>query len=355
MMRGLIEGTNSMVERRRRLLVALLLLSSSAAAADRVEDGRQINSVRMRRRRRIQTQDPNIIGTPNNGKQSTQSYYRDLSTEDCDASTEKSFVLNFQTDSYGSETSWFLRQDSNNEYIGYGPPEGVQYGDITIYSYSYCLTIGSTYTLAMEDNFGDGMCCNRGVGGYEYLIDGVRIYTSNLQPTFKNYIEHTFTIDTVYNSITTYAPTSEPVAMECIPNPNECGCDDVMHEDYRGTISTTESGYTCQAWDEQSPHVHTYTFTTYPNGNLISNYCRSPTGEWPWCFTTNPDVEWEYCRIPSCPTQLQVSTPGPSISPTLPRGPTTSSPSVSPVNSPTLAPSTSPSVSFLCVLHKMCS
>ncbi|KAB0404656.1 hypothetical protein E2I00_017569 [Balaenoptera physalus] len=35
--------------------------------------------------------------------------------------------------------------------------------------------------------------------------------------------------------------------------------------------------------------------------NLEENYCRNPDGETgPWCYTTNSEVRWEYCTIPSC-------------------------------------------------------
>lgn len=35
--------------------------------------------------------------------------------------------------------------------------------------------------------------------------------------------------------------------------------------------------------------------------NLEENYCRNPDGESaPWCYTTNSEVRWEHCSIPSC-------------------------------------------------------
>lgn len=40
--------------------------------------------------------------------------------------------------------------------MGYGPPEGVRYGDLTIYSFEYCLERGESYLLGVEDDFGDG-------------------------------------------------------------------------------------------------------------------------------------------------------------------------------------------------------
>ena len=34
-----------------------------------------------------------------------------------------------------------------------------------------------------------------------------------------------------------------------------------------------------------------------------SNYCRNPdptTHSAPWCYTMDPDIEWEPCDIPLC-------------------------------------------------------
>ena len=70
---------------------------------------------------------------------------------------------------------------------------------------------------------------------------------------------------------------------------------------YRGTVDFTESGRTCQRWDEQAPHSHSRTPENYPNSGLEENYCRNPDGEpSAWCYTTDPDVRWEYCDIPDC-------------------------------------------------------
>jgi hypothetical protein len=101
--------------------------------------------------------------------------------------------------------------------------------------------------------------------------------------------------------------TDEEVA--CISTPNICGCDKVKQIDYRGNISITENGRTCQKWDEQSPNVHYWISTDYPNADIYdNNYCRSPDGEWPWCITTDTNVLWEYCDIPSCPTTTTTTT-----------------------------------------------
>ena len=63
--------------------------------------------------------------------------------------------------------------------------------------------------------------------------------------------------------------------------------------DYAGTRTKTKSGLTCQKWSEQYPHKHDRPAWEH-------NYCRNPDSEdGPWCYTTDPDVRWEYCAI-SC-------------------------------------------------------
>ncbi|XP_026531031.1 plasminogen [Notechis scutatus] len=82
--------------------------------------------------------------------------------------------------------------------------------------------------------------------------------------------------------------------------------EECMHcsgENYRGKVSTTESGLTCQAWASQEPHTHGYIPSKFPEKNLISNYCRNPDGEpRPWCFTSLLTKRWEFCNIPRCAT-----------------------------------------------------
>ncbi|KAJ8270711.1 hypothetical protein GJAV_G00118370 [Gymnothorax javanicus] len=90
-----------------------------------------------------------------------------------------------------------------------------------------------------------------------------------------------------------------------------CGIPDCseecMHcsgEDYRGKISKTESGFTCQRWDSQKPHTHGYLPQVLPDKYLEENYCRNPDGEpRPWCFTTSPTKRWDYCSIPRCTSE----------------------------------------------------
>ncbi|XP_070545602.1 plasminogen-like [Ptychodera flava] len=91
----------------------------------------------------------------------------------------------------------------------------------------------------------------------------------------------------------------EPSARECFTSANG--------DDYRGTVSTTESGYICQPWTSQLPYSHRYTPEIYPNAGLGDhNYCRNPDG-WSatWCYTLDPLVRWESCDVGSPQTTCQ--------------------------------------------------
>ena len=72
---------------------------------------------------------------------------------------------------------------------------------------------------------------------------------------------------------------------------------------YNGTINTTRSGMTCQRWSEQTPHQFILPSRQYPEIAGGHNYCRNPGSrapEGPWCFTTDPNIRWEYCDVPKC-------------------------------------------------------
>uniref|UniRef100_A0A8C9I7B1 Plasmin n=1 Tax=Piliocolobus tephrosceles TaxID=591936 RepID=A0A8C9I7B1_9PRIM len=84
-------------------------------------------------------------------------------------------------------------------------------------------------------------------------------------------------------------------------------CPDCYHGDgqsYRGSVSTTVTGRTCQSWSSMTPHWHQRTTEYYPNGGLTKNYCRNPDAEIrPWCYTMDPSVRWEYCNLTQSPTE----------------------------------------------------
>ena len=80
-----------------------------------------------------------------------------------------------------------------------------------------------------------------------------------------------------------------------------------LGREYTGTLSTTVSGKTCQAWASDTPHDPNSSAkddSNYPDGSreAASNYCRNPASDSGglWCYTTDPDTRWEYCDVPLC-------------------------------------------------------
>merc|ERR1719426_623112 len=72
---------------------------------------------------------------------------------------------------------------------------------------------------------------------------------------------------------------------------------------YKGLVTTTSSGRTCQNWLVDKPHTVGIGPST-ANGLGNHNYCRNPDGseEKPWCYTQDPspDHEKETCEVPKC-------------------------------------------------------
>ncbi|XP_063435531.1 plasminogen-like [Mytilus trossulus] len=79
-------------------------------------------------------------------------------------------------------------------------------------------------------------------------------------------------------------------AIECIQNQ--------LGIDYTGYVNTTDTGRTCQAWSDSYPHSHHLPEKLADD----QNYCRNPDSQpyGPWCYTTDPNIRWEYCTVPFC-------------------------------------------------------
>uniref|UniRef100_A0A7N6AU40 Macrophage stimulating 1 n=1 Tax=Anabas testudineus TaxID=64144 RepID=A0A7N6AU40_ANATE len=86
--------------------------------------------------------------------------------------------------------------------------------------------------------------------------------------------------------------------------------DDIEAEDcyqengknYKGMVRKTRKGITCQKWNINTPHRTKINPRTHPEANLTENYCRNPDGDQhgPWCYTTDPKTEFDYCAIKQC-------------------------------------------------------
>ncbi|XP_061745348.1 prothrombin-like [Nerophis ophidion] len=72
---------------------------------------------------------------------------------------------------------------------------------------------------------------------------------------------------------------------------------------YEGGIHITKSGRLCQSWSQGFPHPIIKEFNASEPGSILKeNFCRNPDGqaEGPWCFTQDPAVQKETCRVPIC-------------------------------------------------------
>ncbi|CAC5366147.1 HGF [Mytilus coruscus] len=71
-------------------------------------------------------------------------------------------------------------------------------------------------------------------------------------------------------------------------------------KEYGSALNETISGKPCQRWDSAIPHPHEWTRRL----RWHANYCRNPDSHarklGPWCFTTDPNIEWEYCNVSFC-------------------------------------------------------
>nr|XP_058964160.1 plasminogen-like [Pocillopora verrucosa]XP_058964161.1 plasminogen-like [Pocillopora verrucosa] len=73
---------------------------------------------------------------------------------------------------------------------------------------------------------------------------------------------------------------------------------------YHGNVNVTRSGRMCQSWKSQCPQRHWRIPKDVVKSKNDSNLCHNPDSsapDGPWCYTTDPNVRWEYCNISRCP------------------------------------------------------
>ncbi|CAC5400890.1 PLG [Mytilus coruscus] len=84
---------------------------------------------------------------------------------------------------------------------------------------------------------------------------------------------------------------------------NECYTTGSYGAVYKGKITCTVTGRTCQRWDRDYPQKRNRKHIPSNSDDLHSNYCRDPGPPYdgtPWCYTTDPKVRWEFCHVPLC-------------------------------------------------------
>lgn len=83
-----------------------------------------------------------------------------------DTCTKTKATLTLVTDEYASETSWLLKNSSNQELYN-----GSDYSNSTTYTKVMCLGDGD-YTFEINDSYGDGICCGSGDGSFQVEVNG---------------------------------------------------------------------------------------------------------------------------------------------------------------------------------------
>ncbi|XP_055132875.1 hepatocyte growth factor-like protein isoform X7 [Symphalangus syndactylus] len=123
-------------------------------------------------------------------------------------------------------------------------------------------------------------------------------------PTLRNGLEENFCRNPDGDPGGPWCYTTDPAVrfQSCgIKSCREAACVWCNGEDYRGAVDRTESGRECQRWDLQHPHQHPFEPGKFLDQGLDDNYCRNPDGsERPWCYTTDPQIEREFCDLPRC-------------------------------------------------------
>ena len=73
---------------------------------------------------------------------------------------------------------------------------------------------------------------------------------------------------------------------------------------YFGSQNTSADGLKCLKWDTQHPVIRDpeIPMELFPEMLNAENFCRNPGGlkKKPWCYTSDPKIEWQYCDIPVC-------------------------------------------------------
>ncbi|XP_059483770.1 uncharacterized protein LOC132201555 [Neocloeon triangulifer] len=98
--------------------------------------------------------------------------------------------------------------------------------------------------------------------------------------------------------------------------PKSCGIRDCQLDncrkagtgnDFMGTLNVTFGQKSCQKWSTMYPHVINFELLrpeNFPEGSVegASNFCRNPSKAiiGSYCFTTDPTVRVDACKVPSC-------------------------------------------------------
>jgi len=104
----------------------------------------------------------------------------------CSSGRDK-LLFQMRTDNFGAEISWEVQIKKSGdfeEYFGNGYPNpNPVYGDNTVYQEEYCIPDDECYRFVIRDSGGDGLCCDRGEGGYRIKFNNEIIKQSRFKDT----------------------------------------------------------------------------------------------------------------------------------------------------------------------------
>jgi len=92
------------------------------------------------------------------------------------------FELDLQTDTYGDETSWILKNEEGTVVFS-----GQEYPSLRKFNERRCVPKGC-YEFTIYDKFKDGLCCDWGDGGYSITFDGTEL--ENTEEKFEEKASH---------------------------------------------------------------------------------------------------------------------------------------------------------------------
>jgi len=147
----------------------------------------------------------------------------------CAACGKSEVKVEITTDSYGGDVSFEIMDSDGNTAM-----EGEEYSSSSTRTDYSCLDEGS-YTFAIYDSYGDGLCCSYGDGSYSVKIDDKQVAfgdeyadseTTNFMVGKSSTSSFAPTSTSTKSEPTSFAPTStntksEPTPMQPTPYPTE--------------------------------------------------------------------------------------------------------------------------------------
>lgn len=121
----------------------------------------------------------NVLGTRTNTDEDETNDTSDTpqeEEEETPVATTSEITMQVKLDDFGSETTFFILDAEGYVVEEYGPFEDDQAG--TIIKETIELPTG-IYSFSIEDEYGDGICCEYGRGNWRLFKDGTRIKAAN--------------------------------------------------------------------------------------------------------------------------------------------------------------------------------